>query len=393
MIDDDLFLSFLVLQKLAINGFELALAGPFRVRVVDRSPSDTGLLREQDWDDPSDFMRIVPYLSFQHTGSDGYLDLYAGQLNGAGIGHGALADHYFNSTDMDHYRAGPLLQGEWSGNGLEFIMDDFISPNLTVGRVHLAPFAWFFEGKWSRRFEIGYSIGADFNAPLQEYGGGDTLFLATGGDLSLIIIERPWGTTMPYLDIIFMDGDLGLHTGLDTFWRLSKDRKLMLFFQGEYRFVGPDYHPAVFNPFYDQNRRFYPVTPDDALTFADHLRNSDDLPSGHGFMFDCALQWDDKLRLGARYDTEGLGRRHWILFRVSLTPTEGYHLSGFYAGQDIRGGSGIFSADTLIGVALRGRVYGPLDLFFHFTRRLRRQGSALRSANEAGGGIGISLTY
>ena len=106
-----------------------------------------------------------------------------------------------------------------------------------------------------------------------------------------------------------------------------------------------------------------------------------------------SLEWNSTLRLGARYDSEGVGRSHWVLFRMELSPVPGYHLSGFYAGQDVRGGSGLFGIESLIGLALRGRLYGPADLFFHFTRRLRRRGDDARFANEIGGGAGLSITY
>jgi hypothetical protein len=273
-------------------------------------------------------------------------------------------------------------------------MDDVVSPDLFVGRIHIAPFAWFMEGAWPRRLELGYTLGLDIHAPYRVTGSGRTTLIVTGGDLSLVVVEEAWGAVKPYADVLFMDGDMGLHVGLDTSWTLSKERKLVLFFQGEYRFVGADFHPAVLNPFYEQNRWLYPVAgSDDPLTLADQLRDADDLPRRHGFMLDASLEWQDKLRVGARYDTEGADRSHWVLLRIELTPLPGYHLTGFYAGQDVSGGTGLFSRGALIGAAFRGKVYGPADVFFHFTRRSRRRETLPRFANETGGGAGVSVTY
>ena len=64
-----------------------------------------------------------------------------------------------------------------------------------------------------------------------------------------------------------------------------------------------------------------------------------------------------------------------------------------YAGQDINGGLSLFSRDALIGISARGRIWGPIDLFFDFARRFRSENSEMPMANETGGGIGISITY
>jgi hypothetical protein len=150
----------------------------------------------------------------------------------------------------------------------------------------------------------------------------------------------------------------------------------------------------MFNPFYEKNRLQYAVAAtEDPLTLADQLRDENDLPKKHGFMLEGGIEWQRKLRIGVRYDTEGIDRAHWVLFRLELSPVPGYHLSGFFAGQDLTGGSDLFGPDNLIGLALRGRVHGPVDLFFHFTRRLRRQGPQIRHANELGGGAGVSVSY
>ena len=90
---------------------------------------------------------------------------------------------------------------------------------------------------------------------------------------------------------------------------------------------------------------------------------------------------------------EGTGRAHWVLFRVDLFPWDGYNVGAFYAGQDINGGTDLFSLDSLIGVAMRGRIWGPISLFAEFTRRWRRVDDEMGLANETGGGIGFSMTY
>ncbi len=392
-VDEDGFILLLLEQGLEWKGLTIQLAGPLRFRVADRSPGNDGVVREQDWDEASDYARILRVLSFIHEWDDAAVDLYFGELNGVGIGHGAVADLYFNSTDMDHYQGGTLLKVEWRGNGLEFLMENAFQPEILVGRAFIAPLAWFLDGEWPRRLEIGYTLGADIAAPYRSLRNGETTIPITGGDVSFRVLDEDWLVLMPYVDLMAMDGELGVHAGLGTTWVISKPKGLSLHLRGEYRYVGSDYHPAIFNPFYEYNRRYYDVdAPGDTPTFADHLAD-DDLPARHGFMVETTFEWDRGLRIGARYDTEGADRPHWVLFRIELFPWDGYNLGAFYGGQDITGGAGLFSFDSLIGFAARARIWGPIDVFAEFTRRWRRVGGEMGLANETGGGVGFSFNY
>ncbi len=393
-VDEDGFVLLLLEQGMSWKGLDIQLAGPIRFRVIDRSPGDDGVVREQDWDQPSDYARILRLVSFVHEWDDAAIDLFFGELNGVGIGHGAVADRYFNSTDMDHYQGGTLLKGEWRGNGLEFLMEDAFAPEILVGRVFVAPLAWFLDSKWARRLEIGYTLGADLAAPYRTLREGSTSIPVTGGDIGYRVVDEEWIILMPYVDVMAMDGEAGVHAGMATTWVISEPKGLSLHLRGEYRYVGSDYHPAIFNPFYEYNRHYYETdAPGDVPTFADHLADSDDPTAGHGLMFDTTFEWNRGLRIGARYDREGVNRPHWVLFRLELFPWDGYNLGAFYGGQDISGGSDLFSYDSLIGVAMRGRIWGPIDVFAEFTRRWRRTDGEIYLANETGGGIGFSATY
>ncbi len=376
------------------EGLEITLSGPFRLRVIDRDPQDDGVLREQDWDEASDFMRIARRVSFVREWNEWAIDFYLGEQNNLKIGHGALVDAYFNSTQTDTYKGGVFLKGSWAGNGLEFMMDNVIVPEILVGRVFIAPLSWFLKSKWADRLEIGYTLGADISAPYLTQGTGTTSIPVTGGDISFRAMDKTWLVLVPYLELMAMDGDLGVHVGLSGSVAASESKGVYLHLRGEYRYLGSDYHPAVFNPFYDYNRWYYDLgDPGQIPTFADHLASPNDLPARHGGMVEVALEWTDGLRFGARYDSEGKNRKHWVMFRFDLFPWKGYGLSAFYAGQDLLGGTDLFSYDSLIGLSARGRIWGPLNLFAEFTRRWRSIKDTTNMANELGGGVGVSISY
>jgi len=106
---EDGFALILLEQGLSYGGFDLVLSGPLRFRIIDEAPEEDGVLRDQDWDEPSDFARIARRIAFARRWDDGELNVRIGELNGVGVGHGSAADHYFISTDMDHYQGWVIL--------------------------------------------------------------------------------------------------------------------------------------------------------------------------------------------------------------------------------------------------------------------------------------------
>ncbi|MDJ0764768.1 MAG: hypothetical protein QNJ97_17440 [Myxococcota bacterium] len=397
MVDEDGFLLLLLEQGISWRFLNIRLSGPLRFRVLDRSPDDQGVLREQDWDEPSDFMKIPRSVTMRHEWDNAALDFRFGELSGVGIGHGTLVDAYFNSIDMDHYKGGAILRTEWLGNGLECLIENIITPKILVGRAFLAPLRWFSDQWWARRLEIGFTLGADIKAPYRVLNRSDAAIPVVAGDLSYRIIDTAAFVLMPYAALAAMDGDMGFHGGLSSRITLSKSQQLSLHLRGEYRRVTSDYHPAFFNPFYDYNRLFFPYFSQDSIgpipTFADHLADETDPPPGNGLMLDGVLMWKRGLRIHLRYDREGNERPHWVMGRVDLYPFRHVAVGLFYAGQDITGKDGLFSTDALAGMGLRARIWGPLDAFAEFTRRLRSTADEVFFANEAAGGLGVVARY
>jgi hypothetical protein len=396
---EDGFVLLLAEQGLAWSGFELTLAGPFRLRVVDRDPQDDGVLREQDWDEPSDFARIVPRIGFLRSWPDGAVRVDLGELKGVGLGHGTVFDHYYNGTDMDRYQGGLLLDAGHRGTGLEFLIEDVVSPDVLGGRARLAPIAWFTESRAARILELGFTAAADLSVPRNlPVAGGTTVeeraIPVIGGDLAVRAVDGERVLLQPYLAVNGMDGEAGLHAGLGASLRLAPGREIWLHARGEYRYLGSDYHPVLFNPFHEHDRLAFSRDPEtgDPRSLADHLAEAED-PVSHGGMANLALDWEQTVRVEVRYDGEGANRPHWILARVDVRPSEALTIGGLYAGRDPRGGVEVFSRDSLIGLAVSGRIAGPLQVYTEFSRRYRRDGAEVPLANESALGLGLLFLY
>jgi len=392
---EDAFFLLLLEQGFQYRGLDVLLAGPLRLRIHDEPPRENAVIREQDWDEPSDYARIAPRIRYEGEFNNGALLLHLGELNGVGIGHGAVMDHYYNNTDMDHYKGGAYGEGHFAGNGAQLALDNVISPRAFAARAFAAPIAWFLEGDWPRRLEFGYTIAADTGIPAPSDAAPDDSVVITGGDISLVIVDVSFCDITPYFDMLVMDGEPGIHAGLATSWVLSEERNVDLHLRGEYRRLGRDYHPVVFNPFHEHNRRHF-IGRDAATgldhSLTEHLAQVDD-PVRNGFMADLTLDWDERVRFQARYDNQGRDMPHWLLLRADITPSDRFSLGILYAGQDMRGGTGVFSQDSLMAISADAGIWGPLRIFAEFTRRWRRTAGTMAYANESAGGLGLLFAY
>lgn len=397
IIDEDLFFLALLEQGFSFGGFELSLLGPLRLRIIDNTPEENRVLRNQDWDESSDYARIVRHIRYAKTWDNNRVDVYMGELNGVHMGHGELVSHYFNSTDMDHYQGGLLGYFSIDGNGLELMATNVIKPDIFSARVHLSPISWFSSHPWATRLELGGSLFIDNGVPSRTLHLENNNIVAGGGDLSVAIVNSSTINITPYLAINAMDGDAGIHVGARTEIQLSRAKQTKISLQSEYRRVGADYYPALANPFYDHNRRFFTQdeTTNTPNTFADHLANPSSKNSvANSFMLELEILMGEQFRAGIRYDYQSQQRPHWVLAKVELVPTKNISIRAFFAGQDIEGGKQIWSKDALIGLSYHHQIVGPLRAFTEFSRRFRRIDDDTTSfANEFSAAGGIVFSY
>jgi|LSQX01.1.fsa_nt_gb hypothetical protein len=396
-IGEDLFLMLHAEQSFAHKGFLLQLSAPLRFRVRDNAPSDSPGLREQDWDQASDWARIVRMLSFQHQRDDLRISLELGELNGVSMGHGALIGQYFNSTDMDYYQGGLDVDVQISHLGVSFFMSNVVEPALFAGRLETAPLAWFLDAPMAQRFALGMTLFGDRGVPHRALETGRTALVVVGFDAAFRFVDLPRAFTSVYVDWGVMDGSGGVHLGLAGTFLLSENRDIRLSAQAEYRYAGEDYYPAFVNPFYDYNRHWFSVDEGTGMhnTFAEHLANPRmDTKNAHGLMLESRMNFGTKTNFLIRYDYLNRHRPHWLLLQLSITPTPRWFVNGFYAGQDIAGGAGIFSGEALMGLAIGQQFLGPLRWFAEWQRRFRSIATGMPAhRNEFSSGVGVVFSY
>lgn len=124
---------------------------------------ESGNIRKEDWNEPSDYLDKVYYIKFGQRGDPFYFKV--GGIDSTTLGYGALINGYSNTLDYPTYKRQGLDIGfETSVFGAQLIVNDFKELRgykkavMGGGRAFIKPFS---------RMQIGGSIAADFN----EYKG------------------------------------------------------------------------------------------------------------------------------------------------------------------------------------------------------------------------------
>ena len=267
-VSEDFFITVSIGTVLRVKKFGAAFQIPLRIRVVDREPSDEGVIREEDWDEVSDWFKIIRFLEYGSKSEPFYIRI--GELVAATVGHGTLMSSYYNVMDIDHFQLGMELAVNTVYGGGELVLDNVAFPEVLGGRLYGRPAAFLDQNSFWNRLAVGVSMFMDINAPtwLLEDDLGNRMLDDTrtlkfdsestvllGFDIELEAVRNDTVVWMPYLDVNYhSDYDPGLHVGFLTHLFLGD---VDLHSRLEYRLLGPHYLPAYFDSFYEIQRFDY----------------------------------------------------------------------------------------------------------------------------------------
>jgi hypothetical protein len=403
-IDDDCFLELTighVFQLGEAGDWRIAPRLPLRLRLADGPPETDAVIREEDWDEVSDWARV---LAFVHYGRiDDPLVLRYGELTGVTLGHGTLVNRYSNTIDLDHYQGGIYVAGDLDLIGAEAVLNDVFDPDLLAGRIFARPFVGIDDLPLPvRGFKVALTLGADFAAPVAVDTGAGGLFATPENhpvvlgdrflpmvalDFEVPVLSSPHVDIVPYLDIATLDFEtVGVHLG--SFFNVRFTPATTLRTRLEYRFVGEDHVPGYVSPFYEIERYAWLGGPPklgqlDALTADEGLG-----AAHHGVHLESDLAIEKHLALGFVYTSNGRERGNDLLARLRLERLGPVRLTLFFARLGFSGFDDLFAADrTLGGVSLRV-TFEP----FFVTGRILNEWR-LRSGDDGKTGFQTVLTW
>ena len=326
----------------------LGLGVPLNVRAYADGFYDTGKikLREHDYDKPSDYARVLRFLTVGRKEDQFFLNV--SQLFAATIGHGALVRRYSGNIDNNITRVGAQLDAYGKYGGFEAFTGDIVQPqHFLAGLAFVKPLGWITGSShdtlgWT---SIGISTAMDLAAPYaleRQANGypapgdsdvcpaqgvaycepGEPMARETrraqliGIDVETKLVKTENADLKPYVDYSRLlsisnpdPGSNGSGGGGLTLGMLARfnagDVKVHAFrLVAEGRYFDGNYLPGYFDTFYEV-QKFQFITGKADTAYEPKLRtilNRDPAHKRAGFYLEAAYQYNNGLALMAAYE-------------------------------------------------------------------------------------------
>ena len=294
-------------------GFGVGLPVRFILDNKDDIETTGGVFPKEDWDDARDWVSILTYFHYGHSGDMFYF--YFGEQRNRYVGNGSIVGAYFGDLRLYHPQRGVNLEVNTDYAGLDFFMDDVTPPNVVGGRVYLKPLSFFDKENYGNNLEIGASYFADVFAPENIVGKivekKDGLYYDRdiyksnvqifGFDISFRLLAMKYYQLSFYTDVnTIVNSGTGMHFGAKHKLSLPGSKDIQILSRWEGRAMQPDYIPSYFDTFYDIEREYYsypnqPTTKSQYLS--EHLKKGGKWTGGYYFdlVFDFATFEGSKL--------------------------------------------------------------------------------------------------
>jgi hypothetical protein len=243
-------------------------------RQKDRATEGMGRLRKADWDEASDFLKIIRHVVVGGKESPFYLSL--SRLFDQTFGHGTTVRHYNPNIDYNTTRLGANVDVSRAAVGVQAMANDLVKPDVLGLLGFVRPFRPYSDDVILRSLSVGASWVRGSNQPLalryeQGLFGKDAgryipevdseLHLlgqrhaqatVIGVDVETKVVRSDWADIKVYGDFDkLLDYDSGITLG--SLFRLSfgKPARQALRARAELSLFGPAFLPNYFDAFHD----------------------------------------------------------------------------------------------------------------------------------------------
>ncbi len=426
--DGDYFLQLTLKTELNLGQVGLGLQAPLNLRVIDRDPKAHGdyygLIRREDWDTPSEWLRVVRYARLGHKRDPVYLRV--GEL-AADLGHGTIVNRYLNNVDTDTFRVGSTFDVNTSYGGAETLISDLgtiydsKNPRSRIYglRAYFKPYSLVDADSFLNIFSVGATVVTDWNAPIsyqmaspgQDASGqplppqpvvkdgayvvADTSPMTVYGfDVEAEVLNNALVDLVPYSDLNFINNaGWGWHAGALATLKMPIAIALTIPIRLEYRRFSSNYVPEYFDTFYEV-QRFNSALTGQPISKEQWTR---ELPSGKGYngvYGDLAFDFAGIVQVGAVYEARE-GADASLQAFAAVPALETLQFKAFYARTGIKGTNDVFKFDDRSMLVAQGRyeLFSYVYLVGRFTRRwvLDSVSSEYQSKDDWNVGLEFSL--
>lgn len=362
-VGEDYFTTLALLTELEFSPVYVGFQLPLKIRVIDNDPQSDHWYRDEEWDEVSDWTRILRYLQYGKPNDEFYARL--GELAASSIGHGTIVSRYYNNLDIDHYYTGLATNLNLERGGAQFLVNNMMGWNLVGLRGYLRPlsFALASPGALARSFKAGMSFVSDFTAPwsiktdalnrprMDDENNllfeSDTAWFM-GVDAEVDLYADDVVAITPYTDLNFNDLGVGWHLGLLTALKaLQSEFSLRL----EYRALTARYAPSYFNSLYEQEKwSFLPLANGDVVPKLRYFEEAD-LDGRQGIYAELFMNIQGLVGIGGAYEDYQGPDNASVMLRADLAKIRGVQLAAYYTRRNFDGASELFSLDQAMAVA------------------------------------------
>jgi len=378
-IDEDYFLKLDLGINFQLGQWSAGVAAPLHFVMMDEDPSCDCIIRNEDWDELNDYMRIIRFVQYGKPADRIYARI--GELKDVSIGHGTVVDRYYNVVDINHYKLGFRTNIDLDYGGFELLVDSLTSqPNVIALRPFVRPFTFFDVEPILKGLSVGLVFAADFFAPEAlktdtdgslDVSSTNTLKTSSTGiasvyglDMDWQFVLQDWVSLVPFVDLLAMnDFGFGSHVGAFLNFELPMDMHIDT--RWEWRYASGQYQPSYFNSLYEIERWSFTGGPKLAAV---RSRNADD--ARHGFLGSIDFRVANWLTVGSTYEDYQGPNNSNLTIRASLPYIFGVKAAAFYSKRSFEGFSEVFSLDDamLVGM-LRWNFWGPMVVTAEYARQ------------------------
>ncbi|RMD98823.1 MAG: hypothetical protein D6814_06755, partial [Calditrichaeota bacterium] len=243
VIDDTTYVSLNFRPEIAVGKVGIGLDIPLRFNTT------TGDLRKQDWDETYDFFRIIRYVRYGYKGDPFYSRI--GTLDAARLGHGFIMNFYRNEINYDQRKIGLALDVDAGQFGFESMTNNLGRAEIFGVRSYYRPL-YPMQIPILHNFALGGTYVIDIDPDQSRRTHDDVAVF--GFDVELPIIKTSVVKTLLYGDWAkIRSHGSGQAVGVELTLR-GIGGIFNFVAQLERRFLGKEFLPAYFNPFYEKER-------------------------------------------------------------------------------------------------------------------------------------------
>ncbi|MFQ5823797.1 MAG: hypothetical protein ACE5JB_07060 [bacterium] len=244
-IEDETYFVLNLRTELSMGKFGVGVEVPLRLN------TNNGELRNEDWNSTYDYFRVLRYIRY---GYKHRTPIYAriGTLDTARLGHGFIMNYYTNEAQYDDRKIGLEFDLKFKLWGFESVVSNFERFEIVGGRAYVRPLRNTPNIGLLRKLTFGATIVMDDDPD----GTRSTDDHVTIGGVD---IELPLLYLGPFFSHIYADyakiqnygsgQALGIELGL---WKLGG--LFSMYAKLERRFLGKQFLPSYFDPFYENER-------------------------------------------------------------------------------------------------------------------------------------------